>query len=73
MEKTRMHGAKESHNMINETAQRSQSGQKEPQGAKLFQEAPFRKRSIAALRTRCSQTSQPLWNEVSIAVRVQPE
>ena len=42
-------------------------------GAKLFQEAPFRKRSIAALRTRCSQTSQPLWNEVSIAVRVQPE
>ena len=34
--------------------------EEEPHKAKLLQEAPSRKRSIAALRTRCSQTSQPL-------------
>ena len=54
----------------NETVQCSQ-GQEEPHKAKLFQEAPFRKKSIATLCTHCSQTNQPLWNEVSIAV--QPE
>ena len=34
--------------------------EEEPHKAKLLQEAPSRKRSIAALRTCCSQTSQPL-------------
>ena len=43
----------------------------EHQWATLLQEALFRQKNIATLRTRFSRRSQPLWNEVSIAV--QPE
>ena len=50
-----------------ETVQCSQSGRQEPHKAKLFQEEPLRKKNIATLHTLL--TSQPLWNEVSIAVR----
>ena len=72
MEKMHVQGAKESRNLIHgmkQTVQYSQSGQKEPHKANVFQEAAFRKKGIATLRTRCSQTSQPLWNEVTIAVQ----
>ena len=52
----------------NETAQCSQSGRhQEPHKAKLFQEEPLRKKNIATLHPLL--TSQPLWNEVSVAVR----
>ena len=42
----------------------SQSGQEEPHKAKPLQDA-----SKVCQCTRCSETSQPLWNEVSIAVQ----
>ena len=49
------------HLAVEKTHMRSQSGRKKSlTKQKLLQEAPSRKRSIAALRTRCSQTSQPL-------------
>ena len=50
-----------------ETVQCSQSGRQEPHKAKLFQEELLRKKNIATLHTLL--TSQPLWNEDSIAVR----
>ena len=43
MEKTHMHGAKESQNFIVKLFQCSQSGRQEPHKAKLLQDAPFNK------------------------------
>ena len=53
----------------NETVQWSQSGwEEEPHKAKRFKKNHGERKTLPHC-TRCSKTSQPLWNEVSIAVR----
>ena len=66
MQKTHMHGAKESHNLIH--------GMKPPVLTVRSERASQSKTHSRWIKstskcTRCSETSQPLWNEVSIAVQ----
>ena len=68
MQKTHMHGAKESHLFYtwNETANAHSQVRKS-----LTKQDRFKMHQKYCQCTRCSETSQPLWKEVSIAV--QPE
>ena len=68
MEKTHMHGRKECQNLIVKLSSAHSQVAKSLK-AQLLQDAPFSKQKALPHCTRCSQTSQPLWNAVSIAVR----
>ena len=60
-----MHGAKESRKLA-QTVRCSQSGRLPKQNC--FKKNHGERKTLPHC-TRCSQTSQPLWNEVSIAIR----
>ena len=68
MEKTHMHGRKESQNLIVKLSNAHSQVAKSLK-AQLLQDEALRKQKALPHCTRCSKTSQPLWNEVSIAVR----
>ena len=68
-EETHMHGAKESHNMIVKLSNAHSQVAKSLTKQNCFKMHHLTNKSIATLHTLL--TSQPLWNEVSIAV--QPE
>ena len=68
MEKTHMHGRKESQNLIVKLSNAHSQVAKSLK-AQLLQDEALRKQKTLPHCTRCSKTSQPLWNEVSIAVR----
>ena len=67
MEKTHMHGAKESHNLIMKLPNAHSRVAKSLIKQNCFKMHHLTNKSIATLHTLL--TSQPLWNEVSIAVR----
>ena len=63
-----MHGRKESQNLIVKLSNAHSQVAKSLK-AQLLQDEALRKQKTLPHCTRCSKTSQPLWNEVSIAVR----
>ena len=63
-----MHGRKKSQNLIVKLSNAHSQVAKSLK-AQLLQDEALRKQKALPHCTRCSKTSQPLWNEVSIAVR----
>jgi len=69
MEKTHMQGAKESRSLLMKLSNaQSRVGKKSLTKQNCFKKNHWESKASPHC-TRCSQTSQPLWNEVSIAVR----